>query len=208
MQDNGLHGEVTDLRKQAEKRLPGESPDRESRSTLVSQDVERLVHELQVHQIELEIQNEELRRAHSELEQSRDKYAHLYDFAPCGYVTLDHKGLIKEVNLTACSLLGMDRSSLLNLPLSRFLTREDANTYYFHVNQALASRNRQTCEIRLRRQDGTSFQSRLESVPVTDSRGDPCRVRTVLTDITDRKEAEQNYRKAAELLKALFEALS
>ena len=206
MQDNGLHGEVTDLRKQAEQRLPGGSSNREPVSTLVPQDVERLVHELQVHQIELEIQNEELRRAHRDLEQSRDKYAHLYDFAPCGYATLDHKGLIKEVNLTACSLLGVDRPSLLNLPLSRFLAREDADTYYFHIQQALASRNRQTCEVRLRRENGNFFQSRLESVPVTDPRGEPLGVRTVLTDITDRRNAEQNYQKAAELLKALFEA--
>jgi PAS domain-containing protein len=80
------------------------------------QDAGRLVHELQVHQVELELQNQELRNALEQVEESRTKYSDLYDFAPVGYLTLDEKGTIKEANLTVTPQLGIDRSSLINTP--------------------------------------------------------------------------------------------
>ena len=102
------------LREEAEKRLA------ETRRRKRSGDPSSLIHELEVHQIELEMQNEELRRAQLEIEGSREKYFDLYDFAPVGYLTLDEKGSISELNLTAAALLGIARKSALNKPFSLF----------------------------------------------------------------------------------------
>ena len=99
---------------------------------LSAEEVHRLVHELQVHQIELEMQNEELRRAQNELEAARDSYADLYDFAPIGYLTLSERGQILEANLTAARLLDMERGVLLGQWLYRFIATEDHHVYYKH----------------------------------------------------------------------------
>jgi len=91
------------LRKKAEEKLKSKMAEVEERSDI---DIRKLLHELQVHQIQLEIQNEELRESHEQLEESRTKYSDLYDFAPIGYFTFDKDGLILEVNLTGVDLLG------------------------------------------------------------------------------------------------------
>jgi PAS domain-containing protein len=92
----------------------------------------RALHELRVHQIELEMQNEELRRTQEELEASRERYFDLYDLAPVGYFTLSEQGLILEANLTAAKLLGVARSALVKQPLSRFILPEDQDIHYLH----------------------------------------------------------------------------
>jgi PAS domain-containing protein len=86
-----------------------------------AEDAGRLVHELQVHQTELELQNQELRNALEQLEESRTKYSDLYDFAPVGYLTVDRHGVISEANLTPERQLGVERGSLINSPLSKFM---------------------------------------------------------------------------------------
>ena len=96
-----------------------------------------LLHELRVHQIELEMQNEELRRAQEELEASRARYFDLYDLAPVGYFTLSETGMILEANLTAATLLGVARGALVKQPLSHFIFREDQDIYYRHRRQLL-----------------------------------------------------------------------
>src|SRR5260221_2763508 len=96
------------------------------------EDVQLLVHELQIYQIELEMQNEELRRTQQELATARDRYNELYDFAPVGYVTLDQAGVIVEANLTATTLLEVERTHLLGVKLSRFVASTDQNTLYRH----------------------------------------------------------------------------
>ena len=102
---------------------------------IAPEEAKRLLHELHVHQIELEMQNEELRRAQQELEASRTKYFDLYDLAPVGYVTLSEKGLILEANLTAANLLGVERGQLLQQPLTRFIVSEDQDICYRHRKQ-------------------------------------------------------------------------
>ena len=91
---------------------------------------EEIIHELQVHQIELELQNDELRRVQLELEESRDRYQDLYDFAPVGYFTLTHKGFISEVNLTGARLLGAPRPKLINMRFGYFVAPESQDHYY------------------------------------------------------------------------------
>ena len=106
---------------------------------LGTEETRRLLHELRVHQIELEMQNEELRRAQEEREASRAPPVDLYDFAPAGYVTVSEAGLLLEANLTAAALLGVARIALVRQPLSRFILPEDQDSYYRHRKQLFAT---------------------------------------------------------------------
>ncbi len=118
---------------------------------------QRLLHELEVHQIELEMQNKEMRRSQEELEISRTKYFDLFDLAPVGYLTLDENGLILEANLTASRLLGVERSSLVKQPLIRFIISEDQAGYFLQNKLLLETGMPQTFELRMMRHDGSSF---------------------------------------------------
>ena len=155
------------------------------------QDVQQLVHELQVYQIELEMQNEELRHTQQELETSRDRYSALYDFAPVGYLTLDRAGVIREANLTAARLLGTARGELLRQRLTDFIVPADQDTFYRHRQQVVATPTPQACELAMQRQDGTTFFVRLESLVELDRAGGAPQWRTALSDITERKRAEE-----------------
>ena len=191
MQDDKPHGTCSDLRKQAELRIQERFPNSEAVSNLTREEVEKLVHELQVHQIELEVQAEELRRAQTEVESLKDKYLDLYDFAPTGYVTIGANGLLIEANLTACRLLGRDRRSLINQPLSRFICRDDQDIYYLFREQSSQTQERQTCDVRLLNSDGEVFHSQLTALVMQDGEGasDGCRI--AIADITERKRAEE-----------------
>ncbi len=114
---------VRSLRRKAEQLL-SEAP--EKLALMPELDLHKLVHELSVYQIELEMQNEELRKSQEQLEDSRSEYADLYDFAPVGYLTFDGKGLVTRANLTACSLLGIERSHLLKKPFALFIHPDSA----------------------------------------------------------------------------------
>ena len=98
-------------------------------------DVKKLIEDLQIHQIELEMQNEELRRAQLELETARDKYSDLYDFAPVGYFTIDETTRIQDVNLMGADLLGCQRSKLFNMALTSFISPDSQDEFYFHCKQ-------------------------------------------------------------------------
>ncbi len=102
-----------------------------------------------MHQIELEMQNEELRRPQAELDAARARYFDLYDLAPVGYCTLSEKGLILEANLTAATLLGVARGALVKQPISRFILKEDQDIYYLHRKQLFETGEPQTCELRI-----------------------------------------------------------
>ena len=121
------------LRKRAEdvfrEKAAGMAEDVEA---LSPDEVRQTLHELRVHQIEMEMQNEELRRVQAELEASRERYFELYDLAPIGYFTLSEQGLILEANLTAASMLGGARGALVKQPLTRFILSEDRDIYYRH----------------------------------------------------------------------------
>jgi two-component system, cell cycle sensor histidine kinase and response regulator CckA len=162
--------------------------------TLSPEEIQRLIHELQVHQIELEMQNEELLRTQSELDAAREHYFDLYDLAPVGYFTISEKGLILEANLTAASLLGVVREVLVNQPLSQFLLSEDQDIYYRHRKQLLKTGEPQIVELRMARNDKTIFWARLASTLTDRTLQTPsvCRIR--LTDITEHKRISDTLR--------------
>ncbi|MGE5531846.1 MAG: PAS domain S-box protein, partial [Bacteroidota bacterium] len=180
-----------ELRQQAEeiarKEAAPSSEDLESRSP---EGTRQTLHELRVHQIELEMQNEELRRMQAELEAARARYFDLYDLAPVGYCTLSEQGLILEANLTAATLLGVARSALVKQPISRFIFPEDQAIYYLFRKQLFETGTPQACELRMRRADAAPFWARLEATVAPDAAGAPgCRV--VLSDITARRQLEE-----------------
>jgi PAS domain-containing protein len=116
-----------------------ENADRDSvrLETLSQQNPNQLLEELQVHQIELEIQNEDLRKSQESLDATRARYFDLYDLAPVGYFTLSEQGLIRQANLTVTNLFGVDRAALINRPISRFILTEDQANYYLHRKSCL-----------------------------------------------------------------------
>ena len=123
-------GQTADLRMHAENIIRKKTIGMpKSMEALSPEETRQTLHDLRVHQVELEMQNEELRRAQTELETMRARYFDLYDLAPIGYCTVSEKGLILEANLTAANLLGVSRSDLAKQPLSRFILKEDQDIY-------------------------------------------------------------------------------
>ncbi|MDI6810055.1 MAG: PAS domain-containing protein, partial [Candidatus Eisenbacteria bacterium] len=152
-----------ELRRQAEKRL------REKKAQLPrpqsNESAQRLVHELEVHQIELEMQNAELKRAREDLELSHNKYVGLYDFAPVGYFTFDTQGLIREVNLTGAKLLGIERRGLADKPFSRFIADgEGRDIFMKHLDAVCQKQGILICQILLKRKGGTDFWASFQSI--------------------------------------------
>ena len=172
------------------------------------EDTAELIHELRVHQIELEIQNEELRNAQLELADSRNKYCELYDFAPVGYFTLNKEGLIVGANLTGAAFLGEERDNLLKSKFSHFITPGSQDDFYLHHKKVVESGTRQSCEIKLRKKDGTEFPVQLVSVAVAEQKGEYDQFRTTMTDITERKRAEHKTLEYQKHLKRLAARLT
>lgn len=186
-------GTINDLRKRAEEKLlAAESKPQEA---LSPEQARAVLHDLHVHQIELEMQNEELRRVQTELEASRERYFDLYDMAPVGYFTLSERGLILEANLTAAKLLGVERWALVKLPLSRFILPEDQDIYYKHRRQLIKTGLPQVCELRLRKTDCATFWANVEATVTPGDDGSPV-YRTVISDITKRKQVDAALQKA------------
>ena len=159
--------------------------------TLSPEDARHLSHELRVHEIELEMQNDELRRIQGDLEVSRARYFDLYDLAPVGYFTLNDKGLILEANLTAANLLGVARGTLVLQPLSRFIVRDDQDIYYRHRKLLLETGSTQVCEVRMLRADAAPFWTRMEASTRQDSESAETVYRAVMSDITESKQMEE-----------------
>jgi PAS domain S-box-containing protein len=170
----------------------------------IKRDTNSLIHELEVHQIELEMQNDELRRSQIVLEESRSKYSELFDFAPIGYFVFDDKGLILEANLTGANLLGVARGHIIKKPFSLFVVREDRDTFYICKKAVLEKKTGQSCELKLLKKDKTEFYAQLEFEVVRETLEDSVQIRAALVDITERKTIEEARRESEERLKSLF----
>ncbi len=176
------------LRKQAEEMMMEKghvSP------SAVDHDPLELIHELQTFQVELELQNEELQRSQQELMEFKVRYTELYDFTPVGYVCLDIKGVIRNANLTLADILLLERNSLIDQPLSGYVHFEDQDIYYRHIKDLAESKKRQICELRMRKSDGSIVDVQLESIVFSYQSWRPEQYRTVIIDITERKQMEK-----------------
>lgn len=150
-----------------------------------------LLHDLQVHQIELEMQNRELKESQQELDAARNRYVDLYDFAPVGYVSLDEKGIIQDINLTGAAMLGQERSRIIGLPFRNFIDEPDSKTFYGHIRRCKETKEKTIDEVSLLRKDGDRIRAEIQSIPVYDEPGKHITVRTAVIDITERRKIER-----------------
>lgn len=157
-------------------------------------DLLRLIQELQVHQAELEIQNEELRRVQKELEVSQNQYHDLYDSAPIGFVTINRNGLCTRINRAAEDMLAGPDELLIGTAFSRWIHPEDFSLYSFSLKEAAGSGNRHICEVRLFGKDGIILYVRIKAGADFDEAGNLIEWRLVLSDITESKRAEEALR--------------
>ena len=156
-----------------------------------------LLHELFVHKLELEMQNEELRRAQTELDAQKMRYFDLYELAPVGYFTIDERGLILEANLTAAAQMGTPRSMLVAQPFTRFILPEDQDVYYLFRKHLLTDGKTQVCELRLVKNDGAMFWGGLSAAVMRNDSGvEVCRL--TISDVSSRRQAEEDLRKVQE----------
>jgi two-component system cell cycle sensor histidine kinase/response regulator CckA len=197
--------DAAELRRRAEARL---SEKQKSHRTpggaeRTAHDTQRLVQELQIHQIELEMQNEQLEQARTETEAALELYTDLYEFAPSGYFTLDRDGTIRQANLTGSGLLGVDRSRLVNRNFQLFVAENSRPVFQAFAAKVFASHARETCEAVLLREGKPPFYARIEAVS-SDS-GQECRA--VVVDITERKRSEEKIQEQASLLELSQDAI-
>jgi PAS domain S-box-containing protein len=179
--DTTPSAEAADLRRRAEARLREEAANGAPGRT--EDDTQRLLHELQVHRIELEMQNEELRRARAEVETGLERYTELYDFAPMGYLTLGRDGAIRQVNLAGARLLGVERARLSGRRFGVFVREPDRPVFNLFFEKVYASRENQACEVGLLKDGGGALDVQITATVSRD--GQECRV--MLADITATK---------------------
>lgn len=187
-------------RPEAENRHPN------TNKTTYCQDIsEKTLHELHVRQIELERQNESLMQAQQMLQQSRDRFQHLYDFAPLAYLTLSPDNLISDINFTAATLLAVERQNLIGRHFSSLIADQSRDFWHRHLLQILQSSENPSCELQMLRGDGSEFHARLDCLPITDFSRQP-ELRIALTDITRQKQAESIPAESSSLCSALVES--
>jgi PAS domain S-box-containing protein len=191
--------DAAELRRRAEALLRKQKKKKKKKKKKTAQprteaDTHKLLHELQVHQIELEMQNAELQDARDEVEAGLEKYTDLYDFAPVGYFSIDEQGLILEVNLTGAALLGAERSRLINRRLQRFVASMSRPIFLAFLEKVFAEPGKQVCEASLLNEDGTSFWADLQAASAASLRGARKWCRVAVSDITALKRAEETQR--------------
>ena len=193
-----------DLRRHAEEQLRAKTAELHSPRT--EADMQRLLHELQVHQIELEMQNEELRRAREELELSRNKFAELYDLAPVAYFSFDAHGVIREVNLSGAQLLGIERQLLVNKPFTTLIAdAEGREIFSSHLTLVLQQQVMLRCEIRLTGNDGTVIHGQLQSVAVDPGENKEGYIFSSIVDSSVRKHLEEQLIEAIRQQQAILD---
>ena len=196
---------IAKLRQQAEESLDAKAKSQQGdQAAMSAHDALAMLHELKVQQIELELQNEELRRVQAELEESRSQFFDLYDLAPVGYCEVSKEGTILKANLALATLLDLKRNELVNLPLFRIIFEEDQNQFYQlkkEIFATAAARNTElaaptrTCDLRLIRSNGSTVWISLRANVTTSYSGETT-LNVVATDISERKQSEQSLKLA------------
>lgn len=167
------------------------------------EDVQRLVHLLQVHQIELEHQNQELRIAQEELEVSRNKYVNLFDFSPIPYFAIDSDGRIKEVNLSAGKMFGTERSKLIDKHFSNYVPLEEKEIFKLFLINVFSSKVKHSCELKIINKDKRILHVLLEGLVLEDALEPDEKCQVAVIDLTDYKNIENSLKEATEKLKVL-----
>jgi PAS domain S-box-containing protein len=185
---------LTDLQKLHDRAEAVLVASEEEISILSPNECRRIVYELRTYQIELELQNDELRQSQQDLLAVHARVADLYDRAPVGYLTLSKKGVILESNLTFTTMSGVERCQLIEKPLSSIVVNEDQSTYYLFLREIFETKKEQRCELRIKTINAGFLWVQLESVYEEAREGESDRVRLSLIDICERKSAEEEKR--------------
>lgn len=195
MNNNNSDLYIRNLRSKAEEILQEqENSAPETREELSPERFRAIIHELNIHQVELEIQNEQLRQAQKELELARIRYYELYDLAPVGYLTLDEKGIIQETNLTAAHLFERGKEKILKQPLTHFITPDDQDIHYLSFKELEKTGEQKVYELRMLNKEGSPFWVQVEMTKAQDPESGENIYRTVIIDITERKQAENTVK--------------
>lgn len=176
-----------------------EKESRESLDALSYDEIRHILHELHVYQIELEMQNEELRKTEEALDYERKHYFELYDLAPVGYCTLNEQGIIIQANLTSAALLGLSHHALVNQSIARFILKEDQDIYYFYRKKIIETGEYPSCELRMLKDDGTQFWAHL-SASRHKITGSVLEIYLIISDISEYKRLEEQLRLKEEIV--------
>jgi PAS domain S-box-containing protein len=198
-----LNENFEDLRKRAAQKVVDHNIYSNHVDNMSIDELRHVIEELKIHRIELEIQNQELLDTQEKIEKSRQNYSDLYDFAPVGYLTLNHDGKIMKANLTATKIIDVPRASLIGTFIYRYVVNEDRNSLYLHLRKIFKNHNRHTCEIRLAGHNPPVYL-RLDSIRDAGTK-EICR--TIMTDITEQKKMEIALSQSESQLKVLSSKL-
>jgi PAS domain S-box-containing protein len=201
---------ASDLRAAAEDQL---DKSRDASPKLGDKTSEAIIHSLEVHETEQEMQDEELNRLQIALDRSNDKYQELYDLAPTGYFTLSRHGLIIEVNLTGAALLGMPRPKLIRRDFGHFVAPESLDQWNRHIITVIGDKEKQSCDLTLKAEDGSSFYARLDSIRTDTSaeqqsaNGKTHVILLMVSDITELTQAQLRLEKERAHLRTLLQTI-
>lgn len=154
-------------------------------------EIHRLMDELHTQQLDMEVQYQALQETLEELEESRNRYADLYDFAPVGYVTLDRKGCVRQINLTGAAIIGKERTQLIGAPMYVFVIKNDIRLFMEHLRRCKRTNQKVITELGLKSKNDAVVQVQLLSIPLQSPDGQILHFKTVITDITERKLMEK-----------------
>jgi PAS domain S-box-containing protein len=155
------------------------------------EDVQRLVQLLQINQIELEHQNQELRIAEEELEVSRHKYVNLFDFAPIPYLTLDLDGVMKEVNLSASKMFGIERSKLIGKRVSMYIPLDEKDIFTTFIQTVFNLPGKQSCKLKVINKDKRVFHVQMDGLKLDDTLESDQKCQVAIIDVTEYKRFEK-----------------
>ena len=156
-----------------------------------TEEIQRLKYELQARKLDLEIQCREMQETLGELEESRNRYADLYDFAPAGYVTFDEKGRISEINLAGASLLGMERAQMLGMPMSVFIAKGSCKLFFDHLRSCRLTGKKVITELEIMPKKAAAIHAQIISMPLPGACGYESQYRSIIADITEHKLMEK-----------------